>query len=102
MDSFPARFRNCDGDARNIIEGTIGFWYRVYNGPKGRFQWGPQYSYVVKNTWSGVDAVGAGRWSSRDRQHGIHVVPLLPALDRLPVREAVHPASLGAHLVLTL
>jgi hypothetical protein len=57
---IPGALSNCDGDARNIIEGTIGFWYRVYTGPKGRFQWGPQYSYLVKNTWSGVNAAGTG------------------------------------------
>ena len=49
----PGGLSNCNGDTRNIIEGTIGFWYRFYNGPKGRVQWGPQYSYVVRNTWSG-------------------------------------------------
>jgi hypothetical protein len=36
-----------------LIEGTVGFWYRFYNGPKGRFQFGPQYSYVTRNAWSG-------------------------------------------------
>jgi hypothetical protein len=50
----PGGLSNCNGDTRNIIEGTIGFWYRFYNGPKGRVQWGPQYSYIVRNTWSGV------------------------------------------------
>ena len=50
----PGGLSNCNGDTRNIIEGTLGFWYRFYNGPKGRVQWGPQYSYVVRNTWSGV------------------------------------------------
>jgi hypothetical protein len=45
---------NCTGDTRNIIEGTIGFWYRFYSGPKGRIQWGPQYSYIDRNAWSGV------------------------------------------------
>ncbi len=45
---------NCTGDTRSIIEGTIGFWYRFYNGPKGRLQWGPQYSYIDRNSWSGV------------------------------------------------
>jgi hypothetical protein len=50
----PGGLSNCNGDTRNIIEGTIGFWYRFYNGPKGRLQWGPQYSYVVRNTWRGV------------------------------------------------
>jgi hypothetical protein len=38
-------------DPRDLIEGTLGFWYKVYNGPKGRVQFGPQYSYLVKNTW---------------------------------------------------
>jgi hypothetical protein len=45
---------NCTGDTRSIFEGTIGFWYRFYSGPKGRLQWGPQYSYIDRNTWSGV------------------------------------------------
>ena len=44
---------NCQGDPRSIIEGTLGFWYRFYQGPKGRVQYGLQYSYFVKNTWSG-------------------------------------------------
>jgi hypothetical protein len=44
---------NCQGDIRNIIEGTLGFWYRFYQGPKGRVQYGLQYSYFVKNTWTG-------------------------------------------------
>jgi hypothetical protein len=50
----PSNPANCNGDTRSIIEGTIGFWYKFYNGPKGRLQWGPQYSYIDRNTWSGV------------------------------------------------
>jgi len=38
-------------DTRNLIEGTFGFWYSLYHGPKGRVQFGPQYSYLVLNTW---------------------------------------------------
>jgi hypothetical protein len=49
----PGALGNCTADTRNIIEGTLGFWYRFYNGPRGRLQWGPQYSYVVRNTWRG-------------------------------------------------
>lgn len=48
----------CTGDTRNVIEGTFGFWYRFYKGPKGTVQFGPQYSYIVRNTWSGVGAPG--------------------------------------------
>jgi hypothetical protein len=50
----PGGLSNCNGDTRDIIEGTIGFWYRFYAGPKGRIQWGPQYSYIDRNVWRGV------------------------------------------------
>jgi hypothetical protein len=52
----PAGPSHCSGQTRNILEGTIGFWYRLYNGPKGRVQFGPQYSYIDRNTWSGMGA----------------------------------------------
>ena len=49
---------NCTADTRVLIEGTSGFWFRIYDGSKdkvnhGRVQWGAQYSYVSRNTWSG-------------------------------------------------
>jgi hypothetical protein len=44
---------SCTGDLRNVQEGTVGFWHKVYQGPKGGFRWGIQYSYLVKNGWSG-------------------------------------------------
>jgi len=45
---------SCNGDTRRLIEGTVGFWYRFYNGPMGRFQWGAQYSNYIRNTFSGI------------------------------------------------
>jgi len=59
----PGGLSSCTADTRNVIEGTAGFWYKLYNGPKGRLQFGPQYSYVVRNTWSGS--------SSPNQPHGI-------------------------------
>ncbi len=56
----PTTLSNCTADARAVIEGTAGFWYRFYNGPRGRFQFGTQYSYVTRDTWSGVGPSGAG------------------------------------------
>jgi len=56
----PGSLANCTGDTRAAIEGTIGFWYRFYNGPRGKFQFGTQYSYVTRQTWSGVGPAGAG------------------------------------------
>ena len=50
----PGSVSNCTGDTRNLLEGTIGFWYRFYNGPKGKVQFGMQYSYLDRNTWAGV------------------------------------------------
>ena len=59
---------NCTADTRVLIEGTAGFWYRIYDGSKekvnrGRIQFGPQYSYVTRNAWSGS--------SSPNQPHGI-------------------------------
>jgi hypothetical protein len=44
----------CAGDIRIIQEGTLGLWYKFYQGPKGRFQIGLQYSYLAKVGWSGT------------------------------------------------
>ena len=63
-DFNPSGGSNCAGDIRIIQEGTIGFWYRFYGGryggPKGRMQFGVQYSYLSKNAWSGTGGVAAG------------------------------------------
>ena len=48
----PSNPANCAANTRNVIEGTAGFWYRFYKGPKGTLQWGPQYSYFMRNTWA--------------------------------------------------
>jgi hypothetical protein len=56
----PTSLANCTSDTRALIEGTVGFWYRFYSGPRGRFQFGTQYSYVTRDTWSGVGPSGAG------------------------------------------
>lgn len=54
----PSAGGTCAGDTRYISEATIGFWHRIYTGEYGRLQWGIQYSYFYKNTWSGTDAGG--------------------------------------------
>jgi len=58
---FPGGLSNCTSDTRALIEGTAGFWHRIYTGPKGRLQWGAQYSYVTRQTWSGVGPAGKGQ-----------------------------------------
>jgi hypothetical protein len=54
----PGAGGTCAGDIRYIGEGTLGFWHKLYQGEKGRVQWGIQYSYIYKVGWSG-GAVGA-------------------------------------------
>ena len=44
---------NCAGQNKNVVEGTFGFWYKPYNGPKGRLQIGMQYSYLSATAWVG-------------------------------------------------
>lgn len=54
---FQAASNSCN-DLRNVLEGTFGFWFKPYNGPKGRIQFGPQYSYLVLNTWWNSSRLG--------------------------------------------
>jgi hypothetical protein len=64
--STPGTGGTCAGDIRNIFEGTIGFWHRLFQGSPdhmgwaGRIQWGLQYSYLEKFAWSGAGDVAAG------------------------------------------
>ena len=56
---------SCLADTQRLIEGTIGFWFSVHQGPHGRIQFGPQYSYVAQRRMDrdGPDA------------HAIHAAP---------------------------
>jgi len=47
----------CHGDIRVIQEGTLGFWHKMYQGPKGGVRWGIQYSYITKSGWSGAGGI---------------------------------------------
>jgi len=56
----PSTGGTCAGDIRIITEGTLGFWHKVYNGPKGGIRWGITYSYITKSGWSGSGGLPAG------------------------------------------
>ncbi|MGH7172311.1 MAG: hypothetical protein ACRELG_18700, partial [Gemmataceae bacterium] len=49
----PAGTGNCKGNNKDVQEITSGYWYNFYNGAKGRFRYGMQYSYIVRTLWSG-------------------------------------------------
>jgi len=51
--NLPSGAANCSGQARSLLEGTLGFWHKIWKGEKGTIQWGMQYSYVSLNAWSG-------------------------------------------------
>jgi hypothetical protein len=50
----PGTQSSCTGDIRLLTEATFGFWFRPYSGEKGKIQFGPQYSFVQRNSWSGT------------------------------------------------
>ncbi|HUC54007.1 MAG TPA: hypothetical protein VMR90_08160 [Candidatus Cybelea sp.] len=50
----PSGGGTCAGDTRVVIEGTLGFWHKIYQGPKGGFRWGMTYSYLTRTGWSGA------------------------------------------------
>ena len=50
---IPSGGGTCAGDTRLVMEGTLGFWHRLTQGPKGGLRWGIQYSYFERLGWSG-------------------------------------------------
>jgi hypothetical protein len=54
----PGSALGCTADNRNIQEGTLGYWYVFFKGPKGQLQQGIQYSYAIRHTWQGVGLPG--------------------------------------------
>jgi hypothetical protein len=44
----------CLGATRAIEQGSLGWVYRIYNGPAGRLQYGIAYSYLIRKGWTGV------------------------------------------------
>ena len=50
----PTAPAHCGGNIKDVQEGTLGYWYYFYKGPKGALRQGIQYSYFTRNLWSGV------------------------------------------------
>ncbi len=49
---------SCAGQTRDVQEGTIGYWYDIYKGDRGRLRQGIQYGYSVREAWSGASGIG--------------------------------------------
>lgn len=46
----------CAVNTKSVEQITSGFWYKFYQGPFGRAQWGMQYSYTERTGFSGANA----------------------------------------------
>jgi hypothetical protein len=49
----------CGAQTRDIQEVTGGYWYDLYKGDRGRLRQGFQYSYAVREGWSGAAPAGS-------------------------------------------
>jgi hypothetical protein len=50
---------SCGAQTRDVQEGTLGYWFDLYKGDRGRLRQGFQYSYAVREGWSGASGIGA-------------------------------------------
>jgi hypothetical protein len=48
----------CTGATKDISEGSIGFWWKFYQGGFGSVRWGAQYEYITRTAYSGVGGGG--------------------------------------------
>jgi hypothetical protein len=49
---------SCGAQTRDMQELTLGYWYDMYRGDRGRLRQGFQYSYLVRESWSGASGIG--------------------------------------------
>ena len=49
----PSNPAACGGNNKDVQEFTAGYWYNMYNGPKGRLRYGLQYSWFERDLWTG-------------------------------------------------
>ncbi|MGO4514551.1 hypothetical protein AB4Y89_02065 [Terriglobus sp. 2YAB30_2] len=50
----PGTPANCVGATRMLTARSVGYVYRFYDGPAGRFQLSTVYSYLTRDGWAGV------------------------------------------------
>ncbi|MDE3105091.1 MAG: hypothetical protein KGK08_07930 [Acidobacteriota bacterium] len=51
---------SCGAATRVVSEGSLGYTYRFYQGPKGRLQYELMYSYLQRGTWDGNGGLTGG------------------------------------------
>ena len=53
----PSNPASCAVNTKDVREATAGWWYDFYKGPAGRFRQGFQYSWVERNTYTGLNNI---------------------------------------------
>lgn len=51
----------CVGNTRQIWQGTLGFWWKFYQGKFGKAQFGAQYSHTERKAFEGVGGSPTGK-----------------------------------------
>ncbi len=54
LEIIPSGGGACGAQNKSVWDATSGFWYRFYKGPFGTLQYGLQYEYLYRSTWSGI------------------------------------------------
>ena len=60
VEVVPSGGAACGAQNKNLWHVSSGFWYRAYKGPFGTLQYGGQYEYLHRTTWSGVGGAPQG------------------------------------------
>jgi hypothetical protein len=60
LNSAGTAISSCPANNRDIAHGSAGVWYRLFKGPFGTLQYGAQYSFVQRSTWSAIGGAPAG------------------------------------------
>jgi hypothetical protein len=55
VEVIPTGGAACGAQNKNLTDVTSGFWYRLWQGPFGRLQFGAQVEYFWRNTYSAVE-----------------------------------------------
>ena len=50
---------SCGAQTRDVQEVTGGYWFDIFKGERSRLRQGFQYSYAVREAWSGASGIGA-------------------------------------------
>jgi Skp family chaperone for outer membrane proteins len=50
----PSTPAGCGANNKDVQEFTVGYWYKIYDGPGGSLRQGLQYAYFARNLWSGA------------------------------------------------